>query len=35
VLTQLEDVVDAKSAYETFDRREPGWIKVELEPVPA
>ena len=32
VLTQLEDIVDVEKAVEAFDRRDPGWIKVELEP---
>jgi threonine dehydrogenase-like Zn-dependent dehydrogenase len=30
VLTQLEEIVDVERAYEAFDRRESGWIKVEL-----
>lgn len=32
VLTQREPVTRAIEAYETFDRRCPGWIKVELLP---
>ena len=32
VLTQHEGVRSATEAYEAFDRREPGWLKVELEP---
>ena len=32
ILTQTEPVTGAVEAYETFDRREPGWIKVELNP---
>jgi threonine dehydrogenase-like Zn-dependent dehydrogenase len=32
VLTQEEPVTAAIEAYETFDRRRPGWIKVELLP---
>ena len=32
VLTQREPVTDAISAYEAFDKRRTGWIKVELEP---
>jgi threonine dehydrogenase-like Zn-dependent dehydrogenase len=32
ILTHTEPVTGAIEAYETFDRREPGWIKVELEP---
>jgi threonine dehydrogenase-like Zn-dependent dehydrogenase len=35
VLTQLEEMVDVESAYEAFDRRESGWIKVELDPAAA
>jgi len=33
VLTKKEPVQGAVEAYEAFDRREPGWIKVELKPV--
>jgi len=33
VLTQLEEVGGAIDAYEAFDARRPGWLKVELEPV--
>ncbi len=32
ILTQTEPLTDAISAYEAFDTRQPGWIKVELEP---
>jgi threonine dehydrogenase-like Zn-dependent dehydrogenase len=32
VLTQVEGVRGAEEAYEAFDAREPGWLKVELEP---
>lgn len=32
VLTQHEPMRDAIAAYRAFDRREPGWIKVELTP---
>lgn len=32
VLTQQEPLSDVIAAYEAFDRREPGWIKVELRP---
>jgi threonine dehydrogenase-like Zn-dependent dehydrogenase len=32
VLTQEEPVTGAIEAYEVFDRRRPGWIKVELLP---
>jgi threonine dehydrogenase-like Zn-dependent dehydrogenase len=30
VLTQLEDIVDIERAYEAFDRRDAGWLKVEV-----
>jgi threonine dehydrogenase-like Zn-dependent dehydrogenase len=33
ILTQTEPITDAIEAYKAFDRREPGWIKVELNPV--
>lgn len=32
VLTQLEELVDIEGAFEAFDRRDAGWIKVELDP---
>jgi threonine dehydrogenase-like Zn-dependent dehydrogenase len=32
VLTKQEGLQSALKAYEAFDRREPGWLKVELEP---
>jgi threonine dehydrogenase-like Zn-dependent dehydrogenase len=32
ILTQTEPVTGAIEAYEVFDRRQPGWIKVELNP---
>ena len=32
VLTKREPVSDAIEAYKEFDRRQPGWIKVELKP---
>ena len=32
VLTRQEDFVSAIEAYESFDRRETGWLKVELVP---
>lgn len=35
VLTQMEPMQDALAAYKAFDERQPGWIKVELEPTPA
>ncbi|MDD2860759.1 MAG: glutathione-dependent formaldehyde dehydrogenase [Acidiphilium sp.] len=31
ILTHVEPMQGAIEAYETFDRREPGWIKVELK----
>jgi threonine dehydrogenase-like Zn-dependent dehydrogenase len=35
ILTQTEALSDAIEAYEAFDRRDPGWIKVELVPAKA
>ena len=35
VLTQAGPLVSAIEAYKNFDKREPGWIKVMLEPAPA
>ena len=32
ILTQREPMTSAIEAYEAFDKRSPGWIKVELEP---
>jgi len=32
VLTELQPVSSAIEAYEAFDQRQPGWMKVELEP---
>lgn len=32
VLTKCEPLTSALEAYKAFDRRKPGWIKVELEP---
>ena len=32
VLAQMEPLCDAIEAYKAFDRRQPGWIKVELRP---
>lgn len=32
ILTQTEPLSDAIEAYKAFDRREPGWVKVELRP---
>jgi threonine dehydrogenase-like Zn-dependent dehydrogenase len=35
VLTQVEPLTDAIEAYRAFDQRQPGWLKVELEPILA
>jgi threonine dehydrogenase-like Zn-dependent dehydrogenase len=35
VLTQIDTLSSGIEAYEAFDRREPGWLKVELEPAAA
>ena len=35
ILTQHEPLTGAIEAYKAFDRRQPGWIKVELEPALA
>ena len=35
VLTQIQPIVNALDAYKAFDKREPGWLKVELEPAMA
>ncbi len=32
ILTQVKPMTDAIAAFEAFDRRERGWIKVELQP---
>lgn len=32
ILTQREPLTSAIEAYKAFDKREPGWIKVKLEP---
>jgi threonine dehydrogenase-like Zn-dependent dehydrogenase len=32
ILIQTEPLTGAIEAYETFDRRRPGWLKVELDP---
>jgi threonine dehydrogenase-like Zn-dependent dehydrogenase len=32
LLTQHEPLSSAIDAYKAFDRRQPGWVKVELEP---
>jgi len=33
VLTQVEPLTDVIDAYKAFDKRQAGWIKVELLPV--
>jgi threonine dehydrogenase-like Zn-dependent dehydrogenase len=35
VLTQAEPITSAIEAYKLFDRRAPGWVKVELKPAVA
>ena len=35
LITELEPLESAVDAYEAFDRRQPGWLKVELEPAAA
>jgi threonine dehydrogenase-like Zn-dependent dehydrogenase len=35
ILTQVGPLTSALEAYKNFDKREPGWIKVMLEPQPA
>jgi threonine dehydrogenase-like Zn-dependent dehydrogenase len=32
ILTEVEPMTGAIEAYKAFDERQPGWIKVELEP---
>jgi threonine dehydrogenase-like Zn-dependent dehydrogenase len=32
ILSQVEPMTDVIAAYEAFDERQPGWLKVELEP---
>jgi threonine dehydrogenase-like Zn-dependent dehydrogenase len=32
ILSQIEPLTNVISAYEAFDQREPGWMKVELKP---
>jgi threonine dehydrogenase-like Zn-dependent dehydrogenase len=32
LLTQTEPLTDAIEAYKAFDRRESGWVKVDLRP---
>jgi len=35
ILTEVEPFTDVLAAYEAFDQRRPGWIKVELRPILA
>ncbi len=35
IITEREHMADAVEAYEQFDQREPGWLKVELQPAAA
>jgi len=35
VLTQVEPMTSVIEAYKAFDKRQPGWIKVKLEPPAA
>jgi threonine dehydrogenase-like Zn-dependent dehydrogenase len=35
ILTKIEPIGDAIAAYQSFDARRPGWVKVELTPAPA
>ena len=35
ILTQVGPLTSALEAYQNFDKREPGWVKVMLEPQPA
>lgn len=30
ILTKVEPLTEAVAAYQAFDRREPGWLKVRL-----
>jgi threonine dehydrogenase-like Zn-dependent dehydrogenase len=32
ILTQVEPMTSVLEAYKMFDKRQPGWIKVKLEP---
>jgi threonine dehydrogenase-like Zn-dependent dehydrogenase len=32
VITKQDGLTDAVAAYEAFDQRQPGWLKVELQP---
>ena len=35
VLTETEPLTSALEAYKAFDTRQPGWVKVKLEPAAA
>jgi threonine dehydrogenase-like Zn-dependent dehydrogenase len=35
ILTQVEPMTSVIEAYKAFDKRQPGWIKVKLEPAAA
>ena len=35
ILTQVEPMTSVIEAYQAFDKRQPGWIKVKLEPAAA
>jgi threonine dehydrogenase-like Zn-dependent dehydrogenase len=35
VLTEVEPLTSAIEAYKAFDERQPGWIKVKLQPEPV
>ena len=35
ILTQVGPLTSAIEAYKNFDKREDGWIKVELDPQPV
>jgi threonine dehydrogenase-like Zn-dependent dehydrogenase len=35
ILTQIEPIHGAVEAYKAFDKRERGWVKVELLPAAA
>lgn len=35
ILSKVEPLTNAIEAYEAFDKREPGWLKIELQPVAA
>jgi len=34
ILSKAEPMQQVIQAYEAFDKREPGWLKVELKPMP-